>query len=512
MRLTRQLVSRGVTLFLIAGIACLAVLYLASIGPYWNISPDSASYVGWGKSLALGHGWGTPPVNPPLTALVFAGVLWLFPDGYFALNAITPLFLLAALGFALGPVRRRVGSLAALLVILLSLGSVSLYTQSSRLLSGPLYMACSMAALLLLDQRDQSEERSRRWLTGMLLIATVMTRAIGIALPLAVLLVSWVAWKRSRQKPDSVVVGLALTALLTAAIWEIYTGEGYVAGWLRMLGGENPWIAEAPRAPLSELLTRTYHNLPRLAEPGDWVRNSGSTLPGLDLALGAIVTLLILAGLVWSWRERISVVEAYVALYLLVVAVNGLAGGDRDYRFFVPVLPFLVCYTVLAVQRLIRPAGPLRIPGWSRAAVWGAVGLGVLAYLKTGGNLILQGVAAAHYSPFGDYPIKRPQNLDLQRAAFWLRRHSGPTERYASGQRDMIDVLAERRGYDLVVGRTNPHDRFISWLEERQIRYLLVDHTSALGDSLLAVVREYPAVFTPIQRLTRASLYRVQPR
>src|SRR4026208_1772072 len=56
---------RLTTAILLAGIAGFAGLYLASIGPYWNISPDSASYVGWGRSLARGAGGGAPRLSPP---------------------------------------------------------------------------------------------------------------------------------------------------------------------------------------------------------------------------------------------------------------------------------------------------------------------------------------------------------------------------------------------------------------------------------------------------------------
>src|SRR5437870_4640091 len=65
---------------LLAVIALLAVLYLASIGPYWNISPDSATYVGWAKALVAGVPFARGPVQPPVTSFIYAAVLTVFPD------------------------------------------------------------------------------------------------------------------------------------------------------------------------------------------------------------------------------------------------------------------------------------------------------------------------------------------------------------------------------------------------------------------------------------------------
>jgi hypothetical protein len=105
-----------------------------------------------------------------------------------------------------------------------------------------------MAALMLLDDPEQSARGFRPWLAGILLIATVMTRAIGVALPLAVLIVQGVRWRRTRQKPDHIVIGFAIAALLSLVAWEIFTGSGYAADWFRMVSGENPWIP-VPLAP-----------------------------------------------------------------------------------------------------------------------------------------------------------------------------------------------------------------------------------------------------------------------
>jgi hypothetical protein len=511
-----QVSSRAATAALVGGIAFFAVLYLASIGPYWNISPDSASYVGWGRSLAAGQGWGQPPVNPPLTALVFASVLLLFPTGYWALNALNVGLLLVALSLAAGPIIRRLGRNAGLLVVLLAIASTKFYAATGRLLSEPIYLAVSLGALWLLDgETRESPQRPgwKLWLAGLLLVATVMTRTIGVTLPLAVLLVQWMRWRRAREKPSLVLFGWAIVALAGGILWEVYTGQGYAAGWFRMVEGIDPWVPDSPGSSVADLFARTWRNLPGLLQGGTWLLNKWTTGSRIaDLAVSSLGTVAVIAGLVWYARGKAAFVEWYVALYLVIVGINRLAGGDGDFRFLLPVLPFLICYPVLAAQRLLDRSEGAKPGTWSRRMLLGAAAVGTLWFVRAGWNTIIPGIVAVHSSPFGDYPIKRPQNFDAQRLAFWLRDHTGPEERYASGQRDMFDVLTERRGHDLVVGRLAPRERFLAWLAQGKVRYLLVDRTTGLGDSLLVVVREYPEVFLPIRTLPGASLYQVRPR
>ncbi len=471
-----------------------------------------------GEIAGNGERLGITPINPPVTALLFAAVLRFFPHGYVALNTLTPLLLFAALGFAAGPIMRRVGRNAGLLVLLLTLASTRFHDASTRLLSEPAYLAFSMAALFLLDSKVAPDSPPPTapppgqwwtWIAGLLMVTAMMSRIIGVTLPLAILTVQGLAWWRFGRSPNRLLTGLALVSLGIIVGWEIYTGQGYAAGWLRMIEGSNPWIPDAPRASTGELLARVVRNLPGLSDGGSWLLNSWSSdSPPADLLLRSIATATFTVGLFLAGRRRMGIVEMYVALYLVVVLVNRLAGEDPNYRFFLPILPLLICYSVLAVQTALGRIGARR--DLMHRLLLGAAAAGVLLYLKASWPESVRGVVAAHYSPFGDYPIKRPQNVDAQRLALWLRDHSAPEERYASAQRDMFDVITERRGYDLVPGQFTPRGAFLSWLEQRRVRYLLVDHTSPLGDSLLVVVREYPALFTRIGHLSNASLYRLQ--
>jgi hypothetical protein len=188
-----------------------------------------------------------------------------------------------------------------------------------------------------------------------------------------------------------------------------------------------------------------------------------------------------------------------------------LAGGHRGYRFMIPVAPLVFYYAIVALTPVARYAA--RGSNRRAALSLGTVGaLALVGYVGQGLREARSGLREAHASPFGDYPIKRPSNYDAERIALRLKAISRPEERYAAGMRDMFDVLSERRGEDLVPAGTSPAEEFVGWLDQREIRYLRVDHTQApLADSLLAVVRAYPRVFRTIEKLPRASLYELIP-
>lgn len=515
------------TPILAAATAILAGLYLASIGPYWNISPDSATYVEWGRSLAAGRGWGSPPTTPPMTLLVFAGVLALFPGGYVALNAVTKLLIFGGLALAFVLIRRRAGRTVAWLTVLLSLASVHVYHESTQLLSEPAYLLFSMAALLMLDEPARSDGPSDRraagrprpawpweWVSGALLLVVVMTRYIGITLPLAVLVVEGTAVVARRRRPRLLLVLMALLALSAAFAWGRHLRPDNAAGWFQTFVLVDPWTPSSGRLSAVALLERIRDNIGWLPAAGGMLFNLWSSgRPGSDFPLQVAGLLVVVSGLYLSLRRRLTVDGVYLVLYLAVVASHMLVGGYGDYRFLVPVAPLLFYFSLVAARDLVGHTARARF-GTLPAMLVGAMGtFYLIAFVGRGLADASSGVHEAHSSPFGEYPIKRPSNFDAERLALWLKNNSGLNDRYAAGQKDMFDVISERRGFDLLPASTSPHRAFVAWLEQRRVRYLIVDRTgSALGDSLLAAVRAYPSVFRVVWELPRANLYEVTPQ
>lgn len=503
----------------------LAGLYLASVGPYWNISPDSATYVTVGQSLAAGHGFGASPIQPPVTSLILAGGLYFFPRGFIAINAITPLLILASLAFAFALLGREGRQLQALLAVTLSLASVHVYYATTQILSEPAYMFLSMAALLAIDTSTPrfgaraakpSTNLRDSWplalLAGALLLATVMTRAIGIALALAVLLVEARSFLRKERSPRFLLGCLAIVALVAVVLWDGYTGWSYVTVLFRALFLNDPWLPGSQHLPLAGLISRMRDNLPMLPATGALLMQQLSTgRPRLDFLFQVAGTLTFVGGLVIALRRRLSVTPLYVALYVAIVAVHMVVGGYDELRFLVPVAPFVFFYVIEAARHLV---GYVKSRGTRASFAKTLLAVGAvyaIAFTGLGIAHATAGVREAHQSPLGDYLIKRPSNYDAERLALWLKTHLGPDERYATAQRDMIDVITERHGYDIVPGQTTPRDAFVAWLRRERVRYVLVDRTGlAVGDSLLAVARDYPEVFRPVMELPGASIYEVR--
>ena len=492
------------------GVALLAGLYLASIGPYWNISPDSATYVEWGRSLASGKGWERAPPLPPVTAVLYAGVLYFFPDGYVALNAFTQLLILTSMGLVFGLLARRDDPVRALLVILLSLASTSLHYASTQLLSEPTFMLVSLAALVLLERSGTLAE----CLAGVLLVIAAMTRTIGLVLAVAVLLVEAHAAVARRREPRPVLIAFALLAFLGVVLWDLYAAHGsYLAVQLRTLLVGDPWSPDPSAPSVTRLLDGIRDNVRMLPAAGGILLNARSPETGWPGILARVSgTVLLAVGLHRALRERVSVTPVYVLLYVAVVSVRMLAGDEHENRFLVPVIPFVFHYALDGARHraAFLERGALR--SWWVPSLRVAGALYVIWFLGVGMTQMMGGVRNAHSSPFGSYPIKRPGNYDAQRIALWVKDHTRPQDRYASAQSSMFDVLTERRGFDIVPGRTLSPDAFLPWLEERQVRYLFVDHTlREVRDPLLVVIRSHPRRFQPVLLLPRASLYEVRP-
>jgi hypothetical protein len=384
-------------------------------------------------------------------------------------------------------------------------------------------MLFSIAALLAIElparhgadcaneRGDLGPGRARELLAGSLLLFAAMTRSIGAALALAVLVVEGISVARRQRRPRWVLVVFALLALTGIAFWDAYTGRRYAAGFFRMFVVIDQWAPDAGRLSLPQLLSRMRGNIGMLPGIGALLLNrlsTGHRAPDFVLQLAG--TLAFVWGLVASLRQRVNVTGVYVAIYAAGVAADMLAGGHDDLRFLIPIVPFVFYYTLEAARQLFRYATRRLNRPWAATSLRAAGLMTAACYIAVGISHATRGVREAHYSPFGDYAVKRPANYDAERLALWLKRYSAPGDRYASAQRDMFDVISERHGYDILAVRTTPRDAFVSWLQRSQVRYLLVDHTgAAVGDSLAAITRAYPAVFRQLFGLPGASLYEV---
>lgn len=507
------MVARGLArpeVWLALGIVLFAGLYLAAVGPYWNISPDSARYVGAAQELGDGGFFEKLRFHPPVTALVFGAVLFAFPDGYFALNVTTTLLILLALWFAYLLLRRTIAPRWCLLIILLSLASFELFYESTRLLSEPVYLFASLLALLLLEPpEDERRSRLRELVGGGLLIAAVLTRTIGVTLALAVLLVEAGALRKRRGGSVTVLV-LAGLALLAAVLWEVRVAEAGMSGTFKMALLNDPWAARSGYISPGDLMERMLRNRAQGLAIGEFLTGKLSTgVAALDVLLRAGATLTFLAGVLIALRRRVTLTGVYVVLYVAVVTLHLLKGNYQHFRHLVPVLPLLFFFTIVAVRAAARwitaRLGPAVAPLLAVTSV-----VCVSVYLWQGFRTIASQVPEEHQSPFGSYPIKW-LNADGQRLALWLAANSEPGVVYAAVHTNIYDLITRRVGRELAPAADLGSEAFGSWLIRHRVRFILLDLTSPVRSRIERQTAARPGRFRLIAELPRASLYQVLP-
>jgi len=497
--------------WLALGVLLFAGLYLAAIGPYWNISPDSVRYVGAARGLADGGFFEKLRFHPPVTSLVFAAVLLVFPDGYSALNATTTLLFILSLWFAYLLLRRTTTRGTCLLILVLSLASRDLFSESTGLLSEPVYMFASLLALVLLERsEEEGRSRLRELAGGGLLVAIPLTRTIGVTLVLAVLLLEGKALL-SRRGGSPLVLALAGLGLLATVLWEVRASAPGMSGNFKMELLNDPWASGSGYTSPAGLVERILAHRGKALAIGAVLTGMLSTgITALDALLRAAVTLAFLAGLLIVLRQRVTVTGLYVLLYVAVVMVHVLKRNYEPSRHLVPILPLLFCYTIVGARAAARwITGRL---GRRIAPLLAATAVScVSVYLWHGFHALVKRVPQEHQSPFGSYPIKW-SNVDGQRLALWLKHHSAPGEAYAAVHTNIYDLITERIGHELSPPSAGGSEAFAQWLSRNGIRFILLDRTDAgLQNDLLRHTTAQPGRFRLIAELPHASLYQVVP-
>jgi hypothetical protein len=203
---------------------------------------------------------------------------------------------------------------------------------------------------------------------GLLAVAAVTVRMIGIALfpPLVFLMVTspWSEslMKRLSIKTKMVIVaggalagGVAMLLLTKTAYWQFYTGV-------------------AKKVNISALLLQILSD--RLVEFGELFGNfpTSKLSPRLHFMvpwMGLLLLLLILLGLATK-RSKVSPTELFLVCYMGILFV----WPCYDARYWLPVLPLLIAYTVLAVKSLRFPKVVTAI----YCIAYATLGFGAIAY------------------------------------------------------------------------------------------------------------------------------------
>lgn len=506
---------------LLIAIAAYVAVYLSAIGPYWNISPDSAAYITRARLIAEGRGLGEPSVHPPVTSIVFALVLQFAPDGYTALNAATTLLFLAALAMAFRLLSPDAGRNRALAAVLATLAFDRFILESTNLLSEPVYMAVSVFALLMMEAPRRPESAVRlsfgHGVAAAAIVTAVLTRTVGIALGAAAVLVELRA-RLGRQRPvrPLLLAGgiLALGIFIAREVMLVIGGRtGAVPHWItaRAIGPDAP---SGTLASLREVADHLRAEIGSATATGGVLMGGASTGSStVDAILMAGGTALVITGLVAALRNGVRVLPVYVLLYLLIVVVHVVRGGfGPGYRHLVVVAPFLFHY---AAEGVLACAAPIatRVPRLRLRRILSVAGVLYIAALAYNGWDGARWLARdQHRSPFGAYPIRRPQNYDVQRLAMRLGSLARPEDVYAGVQIEMHDVLTGRTGHDLLDVPADSPDALAEWLRRLRVRWVLLDLTiPGAVDRVRGYAERYPSSLRMVEQLTGAALYERLP-
>jgi hypothetical protein len=234
------------------------------------------------------------------------------------------------------------------------------------------FFGLSMCCLATMSHARNTDSSARfvifavaAWLSA---VAAITLRRVGVALipPLVFMIVRSSQFKLMLKR-------LSLSAKLIVVVLFVFASVGtlYVVAKTATL---SDFIGVARNVNMSELVLRTLSY--RLTELGELFGNFplSKTPPKLQVIMpwiGLLLLLVTLFGLATK-RTKISPTEVFLVCYMGVL----IAWPFRDARFWLPVIPLLIAYTLLGAKRLRFPKTVITM----YCIAYATLGFGVIAY------------------------------------------------------------------------------------------------------------------------------------
>ncbi len=234
------------------------------------------------------------------------------------------------------------------------------------------FFCCSMSCIAVMSQARNVDSKWRLAVlagaAGLLAVAAMAVRTIGIALfpPLAFMILS-------SPQSESMLKRLSLRTKVIIAVG----GALLVGGATLLLTRTNYWqflvgVAKKTNVPVLILQTLSY----RLVELGELFGNFPTSKLPTKLhvvvpLMGPLLLALILVGLATK-RKTISPTEVFLICYTGIL----FAWPCYDARYWLPIIPLVIAYTVLAVKTLRFPKVLITV----YCIVYATLGFGVIAY------------------------------------------------------------------------------------------------------------------------------------
>ncbi len=411
------------------------------------------------------------------------------PDNFLLMKAIPFLSAVAGLGIFYRLLCRWMQPARAKLLMLLCAVSPWIVEYSGLILTEMPYLAVSMAALLFLQRYDENGRAKDRWFAALFLVLSVYARHFGIVFIPAVLLFFFLRRRWKDAAFYALVFLFSLAPLLYRSLQvlvresvlraQIYSAQyepvSFVQAVSRMVHTAGTYIGSY----LPDILFRSLSEGTVLRQ----VDGSLNPLIGLKIALGCLLSVLIVIGAARTARRRPTMVHYYLAMH----AVLGLAVNAYIARYLVPLMPFLYWFLLEGIggfsQRQEGSAHALRA---ARIAV---VFLAGISLLNSGIFLWQARVAPA--------PARISAFVECNR---WLKSHAPAQSR----------VLSRKPAYTTVVSGLPAAGYIFSARADDQVRaivsqkidYVIVGDPESVGMSvsgaLLEALESRPDLFTRV--------------
>jgi len=332
--------------------ALIALAYVATITGPLRVDTDSAYLLELGASFADGHGLdivGVPSFPPGYPVLVGALIrLGIAAPETFVIVAL--LCLVAALALWWVVCREDLTLTRNETGVVLLVSALSVYTvkYAAMPLTELPFFALSAAALALLAL---ARSRASLLLLGAGVVAAGVActmRSAGIALAVAVILAP------ASARVRGIMVGLAAAGAALVAVTAPYAM------------GVSRWLDD-PRT-TAPLETRFFVRTLGAVTANVPLSRSSETVPFWVAVVAGLAMLAVVGWTLWSRRKDLRPVDGYVVGTLAMVFIY----PTEHPRFYLPILPALAGYVVIATRRL-------RIVGVVAATAFALIGLAALA-------------------------------------------------------------------------------------------------------------------------------------
>jgi hypothetical protein len=396
---------------LIASVVAIATALLASTPDLIGVFHDDGIYLLTAQALATGDGFvyaslpGAPAAihYPPLWPLLLAAMLFVtpsFPDNVFWLKLLNPVLLglVAAGTFTLARREFMLSIRTSFAATALAVIAVPVLILSSFLLSEPLFLALLVPGLLFAERFVREGDRRAGVAAAVLAGLVVLTRTIGIALPVAIAAHLLVA----RRWRDLAWFGSIVAVLCLP--WQLFVWSGAAGFPPELRGSYGPyleWVMQGMREGGAGFVGATlkrnvadlhaFFSLMAAPDPGGPVR----------AIAGSIAIAAVLAGAIELWRrDRGRVTLLTLAGYTVIT----LAWPFQVDRFLWTLWPLLAVVVVAGLRHFVARVSIAR-PRTARSVV-------AFAMLLAAGHVASaivnarEGAARAHFRERGELGIR----------------------------------------------------------------------------------------------------------